>query len=102
MLDIQPHWWAIGSAGALAAALVLVSQQLVSRRRKLPRRIVLIRHGQSEGNATSDTKLAYRTTPDHQISLTAKGRSQALDAGKELKVGNMLCSRRLKRSLAFI
>lgn len=47
-----------------------------------PRRIVLLRHGESEGNA-DDT--IYETVPDHALHLTARGRAQARAAGDELR-----------------
>lgn len=49
---------------------------------KLPKRIILVRHGESEGNI--DTK-AYSTTPDHKIPLTAGGISQARIAGESIR-----------------
>ncbi|MEW1656217.1 MULTISPECIES: histidine phosphatase family protein [unclassified Streptomyces] len=47
-----------------------------------PRRIVLLRHGESVGNV-DDT--VYEREPDHALALTAKGRSQAEDAGRALR-----------------
>lgn len=47
-----------------------------------PKKIFLIRHGQSEGNADPKT---YETKPDYQLLLTKMGRDQALVAGMELK-----------------
>ncbi|MED6172170.1 hypothetical protein PIB30_047570 [Stylosanthes scabra] len=44
----------------------------------LPKRIILVRHGESQGNL--DTA-AYTTTPDHKIDLTATGVAQAQNAG---------------------
>lgn len=48
----------------------------------LPKRIILVRHGESQGNL--DTS-AYSTTPDHKISLTEQGRAQARLAGSCLR-----------------
>ncbi|XP_022744728.1 phosphoglycerate mutase-like protein AT74H [Durio zibethinus] len=48
----------------------------------LPKRIILVRHGESEGNL--DTS-AYSTIPDHQISLTELGHAQARLAGSHLR-----------------
>ncbi|XVF06160.1 hypothetical protein REPUB_Repub06bG0023600 [Reevesia pubescens] len=48
----------------------------------LPKRIILVRHGESEGNL--DTS-AYSTTPDYKISLTQQGRAQARLAGSHLR-----------------
>lgn len=47
-----------------------------------PRRIVLIRHGESEGNV-DDT--VYERVPDHALGLTGTGRRQAADAGERLR-----------------
>jgi broad specificity phosphatase PhoE len=47
-----------------------------------PRRIVLLRHGESQGNADVDI---YERVPDHALELTAKGRRQAAHAGAELR-----------------
>lgn len=47
-----------------------------------PNRIILVRHGQSEGNLS---KKVYETTPDYALHLTDQGRKQAHDVGKELK-----------------
>ena len=46
-----------------------------------PQRIVLIRHGESQGNE-DDT--IYERVPDHALELTAAGRRQAATAGAEL------------------
>jgi broad specificity phosphatase PhoE len=47
-----------------------------------PKRIILIRHGNSEGNADRER---YATTPDHALNLTTEGEQQALQAGQEIK-----------------
>jgi len=47
-----------------------------------PNRIILIRHGESEGNAD---KHQYRFTPDYALMLTPKGIEQAHRAGMEIK-----------------
>lgn len=47
-----------------------------------PKRIILIRHGESEGNTKPQI---YGVKPDHQLGLTALGRKQAFAAGKALK-----------------
>lgn len=49
---------------------------------KRPRRLIFIRHGESEANVD---RMLTRTVPDHELHLTAKGREQALDAGKRLQ-----------------
>jgi len=47
-----------------------------------PRRIVLIRHGESQGNA-DDT--IYERVPDHALELTEEGLRQARRAGPHLR-----------------
>ena len=47
-----------------------------------PQRIILVRHGQSEGNVDKEI---YKTVPDYALRLTALGRKQALQAGKDIK-----------------
>ncbi len=47
-----------------------------------PKRIILIRHGESQGNAE---RSSYETIPDYQICLTDKGREQAFTAGNKIK-----------------
>lgn len=47
-----------------------------------PKRIILIRHGESEGNVD---KNVYGNTPDYALELTERGKTQAFEAGKELK-----------------
>ncbi|WEV24979.1 histidine phosphatase family protein [Streptomyces sp. 71268] len=47
-----------------------------------PQRIVLIRHGESEGNI-DDT--VYEREPDHALALTPRGQQQAAEAGIALR-----------------
>lgn len=47
-----------------------------------PKRIILIRHGESEGNID---KTIYNRIPDYALELTEKGRLQGFEAGKKLK-----------------
>ena len=47
-----------------------------------PKRIILIRHGESAGN--NDPRF-YQESPDHKIALTPGGIEQAREAGKILK-----------------
>ncbi|XP_023908435.2 phosphoglycerate mutase-like protein AT74 [Quercus suber] len=48
----------------------------------LPKRIIIMRHGESRGNLDYS---AYTTIPDHQIPLTDVGLAQAQDAGSRLR-----------------
>eukprot|EP00980_Cylindrotheca_fusiformis_P004451 scaffold949_cov90-Cylindrotheca_fusiformis.AAC.4 len=52
------------------------------KRERLPPLIILVRHGESEGNA--DHTL-YRTKPDNLVELTKQGALQANDAGKRVE-----------------
>ncbi|KAI1120254.1 histidine phosphatase superfamily [Nemania abortiva] len=47
-----------------------------------PRLIVIIRHGQSEGNKNREI---HQTIPDHRVKLTPDGWAQARDAGRRLR-----------------
>lgn len=47
-----------------------------------PKRIILIRHAQSEANVDRNN---YGRKPDYAMELTATGLEQALEAGKKLK-----------------
>lgn len=48
----------------------------------LPKRIILLRHGESQGNIDEKT---YTTIPDNKIPLTAKGLAQAWIAGAQIR-----------------
>lgn len=50
--------------------------------RILPARIVLVRHGESEGNIDNIT---YAQVPDNRVPLTEKGFQQAVEAGREIR-----------------
>ncbi|KAJ2984700.1 hypothetical protein NUW58_g5922 [Xylaria curta] len=47
-----------------------------------PRLIILIRHGQSEGNKNREI---HQTIPDHRVKLTPDGWTQAREAGRRLR-----------------
>jgi broad specificity phosphatase PhoE len=47
-----------------------------------PRRIVLVRHGESAGNADDSV---YERTPDHALPLTERGWQQAEETGRRLR-----------------
>jgi len=51
-------------------------------RELLPNRVILVRHGESEGNVDPSV---YSTKPDHAVELTELGSQQALDAGRRIK-----------------
>lgn len=54
---------------------------------RLPKRLILIRHGESVGNKNEAT---YSHTPDWMIPLTSEGIKQSKNLGKELSsvIGN--------------
>ena len=68
-------------------AIYYDSLQQESKVKNRPKRIILIRHGQSMGNAQD---VIYGEMPDNKIPLTEKGKAQACDAGLFLKnyIGN--------------
>lgn len=47
-----------------------------------PKRIILVRHGESEGNAN---RAVYGEKPDYTLLLTERGRAQAVEAGRKIK-----------------
>lgn len=47
-----------------------------------PERIILVRHGESEGNVDD---CIYETVPDHCLSLTDRGREQVIEAGRRIR-----------------
>lgn len=49
---------------------------------KKPKRIILIRHGESEGNVDRGT---YGYKPDYALELSLRGFAQAMEAGVNLK-----------------
>jgi len=67
----------------LDSLIVFIHRRLVLlKRRHRPHRIILIRHGESQGN--TDTTI-YARVPDSHIELTEAGVAQAINAGKHLK-----------------
>lgn len=78
--------------GLLAAQLEELDSELANLRRlknfgRRPNRIILVRHGESEGNVDAD---AYAKIPDSQIALTERGFAQGAVAGLQIRqlVGN--------------
>lgn len=57
----------------------MTKQHAAGCARRLPKRIILVRHGESQGNLDMS---AYSTTPDYRIPLTPHGVQQALAAGR--------------------
>jgi hypothetical protein len=57
----------------------MTKQHATGCTRRLPKRIILVRHGESQGNLDMS---AYSTTPDYRIPLTPRGVEQARAAGR--------------------
>lgn len=57
----------------------------------LPQRIILVRHGQSEGNLDQNI---YTKVPDHSLELTPQGINQAQQAGTAIVNVLNSCSKR--------
>lgn len=57
----------------------MTKQHATGCSRRLPKRIILVRHGESQGNLDMS---AYSTTPDYRIPLTPRGVEQARAAGR--------------------
>ncbi|CAM8963035.1 unnamed protein product [Rhodiola kirilowii] len=53
-----------------------------NQQKLLPKRIILVRHGESQGNLDNS---AYSTTPDYKIPLTELGLEQAREAGEKIR-----------------
>eukprot|EP00979_Chaetoceros_neogracilis_P005106 scaffold883_cov225-Chaetoceros_neogracile.AAC.7 len=53
-----------------------------TKKTQRPKRIILIRHGESLGNVCDS---AYVTTPDWRVPLTKKGIKQSFEAGEKLR-----------------
>ncbi|KVI08501.1 phosphoglycerate mutase-like protein AT74H [Cynara cardunculus var. scolymus] len=60
----------------------MINQEGSDRHKFLPKRIILVRHGESEGNRDGS---AYSTIPDHKIELTQQGIAQAKHAGAQIR-----------------
>lgn len=65
----------------------IVSLAEKNQRKNYPKRIILIRHGQSEANVKPTI---YLTIPEYRVRLTEKGKIQAQNSSKNLKkiIGN--------------
>ena len=76
----------------LGRYVILLSQaQLRVFELNRPRRIILIRHAESQGNAN---RQLYSSVPDHRLEITELGVQQALETGRKLKelVGHESCT----------
>jgi broad specificity phosphatase PhoE len=61
---------------------ILENSILEEKKRRKPKRLIFIRHGESQGNIDPNI---YFTIPDNKIALTENGKSQAVEASKKLK-----------------
>ncbi|KAJ1624077.1 histidine phosphatase superfamily, partial [Pavlovales sp. CCMP2436] len=66
---------------ALTSARAAVPGEPVQRR-KLPKRIILMRHGESSGNVDESV---YSHVPDWRVRLSATGHAQAIQTGRQLQ-----------------
>lgn len=66
----------------LSAEMSLVKIQTNGTNTHLPKRIILVRHGECSANADINV---YGTTPNHKIELTEKGIEQAKQTGTRIK-----------------
>lgn len=66
----------------LSLGLTRDEYKWMKKNSKKPKRIILVRHGESEGNVNHNL---YATKPDNKLCLTDRGIQQAVDCGKLLK-----------------
>ncbi|OGF63106.1 hypothetical protein A2926_00635 [Candidatus Giovannonibacteria bacterium RIFCSPLOWO2_01_FULL_44_40] len=52
---------------------------------KWPKRVVLVRHGESEGNVRSPDDISFDDKANHEFALTEKGKQQARLTGKYVR-----------------
>ena len=73
----------VSTSSRAASSLTLTARSRARAYEQKPpvSRVILIRHGESEGNVNFDI---YRSTPDARIHLTQKGWTQAHEAGRLL------------------
>ena len=71
----------VGGLVGILASTRFTTESPFSHPHTIPNRLILVRHGQSQGNVNSKV---YETTPDNQIHLTAKGFQQATKIGQVL------------------
>ena len=68
---------------ALTPGLRVLDELVLRRRlRDRPNRIILVRHGQSEGNVN---RSIYVSTPDNRVPLTPRGFEQSIAVGKAIR-----------------
>ena len=72
----------IGTSAFEPILAILEARGTARKRRRRPKRIVLIRHGESVDNVNSDM---YQSVPDSQIPLTSRGYRQGKAAGEMLR-----------------
>lgn len=72
----------VGTDGEALGMAPQKTTKFLSKQVFRSKRIVLIRHGQSEGNKN---RAITQEVPDHLLHLTEEGRTQALEAGQMLK-----------------
>ncbi|KAJ6816622.1 phosphoglycerate mutase-like protein AT74H [Iris pallida] len=70
------------SASRSEERMAMLTKLDICAKRKLPKRIIVMRHGESQGNLDMS---AYTTTPDYRIPLTSHGAEQARNAGRHIR-----------------
>ena len=78
MMDVG---WKIGTKHASPTTSGAASTSSSNKKHFLPKRIILIRHGESLGNVDAN---AYRDISDWTIPLTRRGERQSLRAAHDL------------------
>ena len=77
-----PRWLLLGLLPTVAYALWRLRRARRVQSRVRPKRLILVRHGESQGNVNHTI---YATVPDHALHLTDRGWEQAQSAGRELR-----------------
>eukprot|EP00667_Euglena_gracilis_P005953 EG_transcript_5998 len=81
LLALLWHFRAVHWVGA-RVAMWMYEQRISLLVERRPRRIILLRHGESIGNLDKDV---YETVPDNRLWLSDQGHDQALEAGAKIK-----------------
>jgi broad specificity phosphatase PhoE len=77
----------LGASVALTTGVALYAYLSLPTPIRIPKRVILLRHGESEGNVDHHI---YETKADNSIHLSSTGWDQAINIGKQLKkiIGN--------------
>lgn len=80
LCSLADHRCPLCSGPKAGQNLVLLMAE--AARELLPKRVILVRHGESEGNIDAEV---YKQKPDNAVELTEAGSRQALEAGRRIK-----------------